>query len=421
MHNFHSRNTVRYYVLIIVFLAFLFFSNDFGLIDVQKTAIVTAVGIDREPENFIVTSQISIPQAGAQGKSSQSVQLVSRGETIAEAFEQINTKTGWYPKLVFCNLIVFGEKAAQENVFDALDFFLRDEYLSDDCQLAVCKGFAKDLLNTTALVDPNSSQAINKVLSSHAERVGSVHPTTLREFSIGYFGESKSGVLPILKTEPQQESVSNSTQPDNKQSTSSSSSEEMSDSAFTQEEGQGSGESKSGEQQNQNKPVFSARTTALFVHGKWQETLSAEETFALNAAIGKLRLASYSVETKNGICTLIIKQNAPKIKLDVGENGRGVVKVNLVMTAGIADYSKAQPLDQLADAGNVPDGVFSAAQKKLEAELSSVYEKAKNIGCDVFNLREQLMKFKKRRYHLYKDTLLDDTVISVKVQFQNLR
>lgn len=55
MHNTHSRNTVRYYILAVIFLAFLFFSNDFGLMDVQKTAIVMAVGVDREEEEFILT------------------------------------------------------------------------------------------------------------------------------------------------------------------------------------------------------------------------------------------------------------------------------------------------------------------------------------------------------------------------------
>ena len=204
MYNTHSRNTVRYYILAVFFLAFLFFSNDFGLMDVQKTAIVMAVGVDKEEEEFVLTSQIAMPKAGQQ-KSSQAVQLVSRGKTVAEAFEQINAKTGWYPKLVFCRLILLGEKTTQENVFDAVDFFLLDEYLADDCQVAACKGLAMDILNTAALVDPSSSVAISKILSAHAERVGNVHPVNLKDFSIGYFGDSHSATLPILKTEPQQE------------------------------------------------------------------------------------------------------------------------------------------------------------------------------------------------------------------------
>ena len=175
----HAKNTVRYYLVLIVFLSFLFFSNDFGLLNVQKTAIVMAVGVDREEDTLIVTSQIAIPKSSSQGKATDTVQLVSRGNTVAQAFEQINAKTGWYPKLVFCRLILLGENTTQQNVFDVLDFFLRDEYLSENCQVAACDGLAKDILDTSALVDRSTSVAIDKVLSAHATRVGTVLPSTM--------------------------------------------------------------------------------------------------------------------------------------------------------------------------------------------------------------------------------------------------
>ena len=61
IHSFLSKNnranSVRYFLLVILVLAFLFFSGDFGLVNVQKTAIVMAVGVDREADEFIVTSQ----------------------------------------------------------------------------------------------------------------------------------------------------------------------------------------------------------------------------------------------------------------------------------------------------------------------------------------------------------------------------
>ena len=88
MRKPHQNNTVRYYLLVIILLSFLFFSGDLGLIDVQKTAIVMAVGIDREEDTFIITSQIAVPQASKQGKATETVQIVSRGKTVADAFEE---------------------------------------------------------------------------------------------------------------------------------------------------------------------------------------------------------------------------------------------------------------------------------------------------------------------------------------------
>ncbi len=419
MPNVRAKNTVRYYLILILFLSFLFFSNDFGLIDVQKTAIVIAVGIDREDEGFIITSQIAVPQSSQQGKSSEAVQLVSRGKTVAAAFEQINGKTGWYPKLVFCKLLLFGEKAAQENVFDALDFFLREEYLTDDCLVAVCRNTAQALLNTTALVDSSSSSAISKVLSAHAARTGSVYTSNLKDFSIGYFGDSQSGLLPVLKQEAQQEKSpqgsGNGGREEGGSSESGSSASSSGEGSSAQSGAKGQG--KSGE----DKPVFSARETALFVRGVWRETLTADETFALSAATGKLRLASYSVETNDGACTLTVKRNLPKIGLDVGKDGRGAVQVKISMIAGVRDYAKAQSLEEVKDIGSIPDGVFAAAEKKLSAALITAYEKARGVGCDVLELEERLVKYKKRQYLQHKESLLSNTAITVRVRFQSVR
>ena len=359
-----------------------------------------------------------MPSAG-QGKSSQTVQLVSRGKTVSEAFEQINSKTGWYPKLVFCNLILLGEKTAQEDVFAALDFFLLDEYLTDDCQVAVCQGLAKDVLNTSALVDPSSSVAIGKILSAHAERVGAVHPVNLKDFSIGYFGDSQSALLPIVKTEPQQEKIDSSSPPNQSSSSAESSGNaeqggDSQNSSQSEQGGQGGGES-------QNKPVFSARETAVFVRGRWRETLTEEETFAVNMAIGKLRLANYSVDVFGETCTLTIKRNDPKIRLKMGKDGKGRVKISITVTAGIADFSKVLGVKELADAGDVPDGVFAAAEKKLVAALNRAYEKARNVDCDVFGLQERLVKYKQRKYHKYKDVLLDNISFVANVKFRNVR
>ena len=43
-------------------LLFAFFSNDFGLVDIQKTAVILAAGIDRTEEGYELTAQISVPK-----------------------------------------------------------------------------------------------------------------------------------------------------------------------------------------------------------------------------------------------------------------------------------------------------------------------------------------------------------------------
>ena len=409
MRRFFLKNSIKYYLFIVSFLGFLFLSNDFGATDVQKTAIVVAAGIDRQEDTFILTTQVAIPQSSKQGKASEAVQIVSRGKTVGDAFEEINAKTGWYPKLVFCDLILFGESAKEEDVFASLDFFLRDEYLSDDCFVAVCNGTAKDLLNTTALVDPSSSSAMKKVLSSHSERVGTVLPNTLREFAIGYFSESKSSYLPILTTEPQQEKIGKNDKEQPQGTTPS----QPTDSA-------GKSGSKS-TKETEEKPVFSARKTALFVHGKWVETLDNDETFALACVLSKLRLASYTVQGEESASTLNIRRSTPKVKLQATDNGIFTLKIDLTCTAGMLDYAKSLPIEKIADAGDVPKELFTLAAKRLTGEIEGVYEKCRAVNCDLFGVQERLLKYGKRRFHNLQSTALANTRVQVSVRFKNVR
>ena len=412
MRKTHAKNTLRYYLIVMIALLFLFFSGDFGMLDVQKTAIVMAVGIDRQEDEFIITSQIAIPQASKQGGTSETVQLVSRGKTVADAFEEIDEKTGWYPKLVFCRLIILGEKTAQEDVFDALGFFLLDEYMSDNCLLVTCDGLAKDLLNVDALVDKSGSVAIQKVLSPHAERVGTVLPSTLREFAIGYYSNAKSGFLPIVKTQPQQEQIGGETQ--QSQPNQSQQSQQQ-----TQENGQ-SQQSASGKN-GQEKPVFSANETALFRAGKRVGKLTEAQTFAFNAVKKELRLASYTLQNTDGNCTLSIKRNQPNMKVSLGGDERACVKIKLKLTAGLLDYSKALSVDKSADAGDVPDGVFASAEKLLASQISETFEVCKNAECDIFGVGDRLQKHEKNSYEKIKSTALKNATLEVDVSFRNVR
>ena len=436
MPNAHSKNTVRYYLLLVFFMAFLFFSNDFGLTDVQKTAIVMAVGIDREDDAFILTSQIAVPQSSKQGTATQAVQIVSRGKTIADAFEEINAKTGWYPKLVFCHLIILGEKTAQQNVFDCLDYFLRDEYLSDNCLLATCDGFAKDLLNVNALVDPSGSVAMQKVLSSHAERVGAVLPATLRDFAIGYFSESRCGFLPIVKTQPQQEKIgeesssqeNSANSSENSSDLSSGASDSSNESNASSNESNSSGQSPASDSSqstkgadDKEKPVFSAGETALFVDGKRVDKFTREETFAFGAVMNKLRLAKYTAPVQEETCTLTIRQNQPKTQLSIGQNDKISFKIRVVLTAGIADYSKSQDLENISDAGNLPRGALQSAEKKLSAEILRVFEKCRLSGCDLFGIQERLVKYEKKHAKRLADSALLNAIADVEVHFKSVR
>ena len=167
--------------------------------------------------------------------------------------------------------------------------------------------------------------------------------------------------------------------------------------------------------------MFSAGETALFVHGKRVGKLTAEETFALSTVLSKLRLASYSVERENVACTFTVKQNGRKIKLKASENENFTLKIDLTLTAGVSDLSKAQPIEEISDAGNVPKEFFTVAEKKLAGEIQTVFEKSKALGCDLFGVRERLVKYEKHRYRDLQTIALEHTRAEVNVRFRDIR
>lgn len=153
-------------------LLFSFFSNDFGLVDIQKTAVILAAGIDRSGEGYELTAQISVPKGGEKAGGTASVELSGKGETVADCLMMMYADSGWIPKFDFCSLVLLGEEAAREGAMPALNYFLHNEYMSDNCAVAVAEGSAGEMLKKTSAIDDTPSLAIHKLFSGAAEKTG---------------------------------------------------------------------------------------------------------------------------------------------------------------------------------------------------------------------------------------------------------
>ena len=110
--------------LLFIFCMVAYFSNDFQLINIEKTAIIVALGIDRADEDLEVSVQIAVPQASNQNSTNSDAILSAKDRTLYGALEKISLQTGWYPKLTFCNLIIMGQDLVKENFTPIIDYIL---------------------------------------------------------------------------------------------------------------------------------------------------------------------------------------------------------------------------------------------------------------------------------------------------------
>ena len=366
----------RLCLIIVAAIILIFFSNDFGLVDIQKTAIVLAVGIDRDGEDFALTAQIAVPKSSDRTTGgTSSVEIEGRGATVPDCIADIYAKTGWVPKLVFCNLVLLGESAVQADVFSCLDFFLRNEYIPNSCQLAACEGSAGEMLSSQSAIDDTSALALSKLFSDAAKKSGYVMTTTLREFAVGYYGVSGSGYMPYVR-------------------------------AQTQEGGSGGGTGSSGgseESGAQEQKVYSAEETAIFSGGRLAAVLPREQTFAFSLLEGNVYTGSFQADGQ----TYVVLKNSGSVGLDLSDVP--MATLSLELRVQLYGTREASPPEEIAKSMLTPEQE-ARAEEVLTGYLSDLWDSCVQTGCDLFELRTKLYRTSLAEYGQWKDSILSAAV-----------
>ena len=186
------------FILLTVAMLFLLFSNDFGLVDIHKASIVVAVGVDVTESGYEVTAQAAVPTP-AQGEGSAAyTQVTGEGVTVAEAVDDINAKTGFYPKLAFCNLVILGENCKDSRLFTVLDYFYRNDYVPLTALVAMCRGSAKELLGQKPADGGMSSSAIQRAMSEELKNSANASTINLKLLAQDANSPSASAYMPFI-------------------------------------------------------------------------------------------------------------------------------------------------------------------------------------------------------------------------------
>ena len=377
---------MKLWIILAAIVAITFFSNDFGLVDIQKTAIILAAGIDRTADGFSLTAQIAVPKGSDRTTGgTSSVEIEGQGATVSDCISAIYAKTGWVPKLVFCDLVLLGEEAARENAFDALDFFLRNEYAPDSCLLAVCEGTPAETLKATSAIDDASSLALEKLFSDAAKKSGRVMTTTLREFAIGYYGRSASGYMPYVRMSSQSGAQGGS-------------------GGQNAAGGQGAAGGQSGQEM-----IFSAEQTAVFSQGRMTDVLTEAETFAFSLLKGNV----YGGTLPSDGITLAVLRNDGSVSLAEEPTLQATLSVDLKVR--LAGRDAPSSLENVAK-DSVTEEELAAAESALRGAISALWERCAQSECDLFNLRRTLYRRSAAAYGTWKPLSQIGTEIRVRIE-----
>jgi len=166
------RKTVEKLLLfVVVMTSFVLFSSCEGAgTELSELMIMQGIGIDVIDDGYSVCVEIlNNEQSGSPSGDSNSENKTkiysANGETVAKALNSLVTKSGNLPLYAHNRVIVVGEKAANSNLSDILDFFERD-YDSRPSQL-ICvakNATAEEVVRAKLLPDAVKSEILENLL-----------------------------------------------------------------------------------------------------------------------------------------------------------------------------------------------------------------------------------------------------------------
>ncbi len=386
-------------LMIVVAIAFLFFfSNDFGLIDVEKTSIITAIAIDKEQDEYLVTAQIAVPEAIDTNSENLKTQLIGKGCTVGAAIKDLGDVSGWFPKLAFCNLIILGQSLTDTNVIECLDYFAKTLRVQDSAMVALSEKSAKELLSISTPLDNISAFALQKILLKTRGFDKDVASADIKEFCAGHYSKNGSAYMPIIKTLPSGDEQNKS----------------QSQSSGGSNNSQGGNSSK-----DSKKQLFDARTTALFKNGYKVGELNQDLTLVFNALKGNFNETTIPVNNvlhsdgKKSDYLLSVITSTPKIKMKVKDKIE--VDISLYLYCQIIDHAIDGSKEALSQNVTLPKELKSKTEKMLKTNIEDLIETSKKTNCDFMRFSNMLYRHHHKHYERFKDNLLDNLSVSVSI------
>lgn len=375
---------IKIMLAVLFFVVTLFLSNDLGVIKIEKTAIITAIGIDTEGEDLKISAQVALPKA-TDATEDEDALIYGKGRTIGLAIDDIAVKTGWYPKLAFCNLVVLNKNIADEYLPEIVNYVLYSKKIYDSILIAYSDGDAQEVLKSTGSLDNISGFSIQKILLKNADNANAVYYSRVKDIAINLSSKSRQSLVPLIKLVEQEPKPPAS----------------------------------GGSEQNPSY-IFDASTTLLLDDGKIVGNFNSEQTLFYNLLVKGVKEIYFEVPFEEDK-TALLKIVDSKAKRKITPNGD---KISLDLSLSLKTYLidiKSNEIFQTENSNVVPENILHYAEQKIYEEVLSLVQISKSSGCDFFEIKENLFRYYPRYYQENKDKIsLSSVVSNVKIEVKSL-
>ncbi len=362
----------RYFIFLTIFFLTLLPFTLFSPAQTDTRAIVTGLSIDKENEQFNLALQLITPQSNL--SNNENLQVVEdRGKTLYECVNNLGIKLGKTVGFEHTNIIIIGETLFDEDLMNVLDFFYRNSKITLSTILVHCKGTAKDLLETSAELNNNSSSSLQNNLGYNSTIIETTNTTTLGTFFNEYYSFSGVSLIPVI--EPPEKGK-----------------EQESGNSQSKQNGESSGESsssgQSGQSGNKVEPlVINNGEGAVYRKGKFIEIISRDLTNGfgwtrLHTTDG-LILVENVTDNKyfsGSTVSIDVEHSKTKIKPRI-ENDKLILNVNLKLYCIVSEISQNEQKSKV---------IMESSETYLTDELKQkTIEKVKNLVNDSLNYSKE--------------------------------
>ncbi len=245
------------YKIIIILISVIMLNSIQSSRELKDLTIVSAVGIEKQGEEYLVTALITTPEKSESGASSASsekkVMYQSSAKTIHEALRRMTVESPNKLYLAHLKLLLISEDIAKEDLKDSFDFFVRDTETSNYFIFLIAKDSKpQDVLSVTVPNEENLTQNIIDSIESTAKYLGYCDENTLNQTLDTILTGGEEVVMPSVIIGKQE-----SDEADSKGNTDNSFSVLIGNSEEKQDEGEDSKSDKgnSKEEQSSNKEI----------------------------------------------------------------------------------------------------------------------------------------------------------------------
>lgn len=180
--------------------------NHFNL---NERAMVQAIGIDFENDEYIITSQVFLPSGKTEGEGeSQNTVYTTKGKTIANALNDIMLMQGRKTYIGNNKVVVLGESTAADGIEKVINYFDTNHETRLNTVMLVAKGKASDVVSAKIKQGVTPGDTIEKIVVNGRGN-GKVVNVSLIDLLRSFYNDNKCGYIAAAKTEKDDEGNEN--------------------------------------------------------------------------------------------------------------------------------------------------------------------------------------------------------------------